>query len=148
MMSINCRGRLLHFDQPRIMGILNATPDSFFSGSRTISVDAVVQRAGKLLEQGASILDIGGQSTRPGSQRVGAEEEAGRVFPAIEAVAQHFPEAIISVDTFYATVALGAVHRGASIVNDVSGGSLDAALLPTVAKLKVPYVLMHMQGNP
>ncbi|WP_132054950.1 dihydropteroate synthase [Pseudocnuella soli] len=148
MNSINCRGRLLHFDQPRIMGILNTTPDSFFSGSRTASLEAVVERAGKLLEQGAAIIDIGGQSTRPNAERVAAEEEAERVLPAIEAVAHHFPEAIISIDTFYATVALGAVERGAAIVNDVSAGSLDAALLPTVAKLGVPYVLMHMQGNP
>ncbi|RPD51396.1 dihydropteroate synthase [Paracnuella aquatica] len=148
MNSINCRGRLLHFDEPRIMGILNTTPDSFFSGSRTASLEAVVERAGKLLEQGAAIIDIGGQSTRPNAERVAAEEEAERVFPAIEAVAHHFPEAIISIDTFYATVALGAVERGAAIVNDVSAGSLDAALLPTVAKLGVPYVLMHMQGNP
>lgn len=148
MNSINCRGRLLHFDQPRIMGILNTTPDSFFSGSRTASLEAVVERAGKLLEQGAAIIDIGGQSTRPNAERVNAEEEAERVLPAIEAVAHHFPEAIISIDTFYATVALGAVERGAAIVNDVSAGSLDAALLPTVAKLGVPYVLMHMQGNP
>jgi dihydropteroate synthase len=148
MNSINCRGRLLSFDQPRIMGIVNITPDSFFSGSRATHLDAVIQRAGTLLEQGAHMLDMGGQSTRPGAVRVGAEEEADRVLPAIEAVAQKFPEAIISVDTFYATVALGAVERGAAIVNDVSGGSLDAALLPTVAKLKVPYVLMHMQGNP
>jgi dihydropteroate synthase len=148
MHSINCKGRLLHFSTPVVMGILNATPDSFYANSRTDTTDAVLARAAEMLRDGAAVLDMGGQSTRPGAQRVSAEEEAKRVLPQIEAVHRHFPEAIISVDTFYASVAEGAVDRGASIINDVSAGTLDPNMFATAARLQVPYVLMHMQGDP
>lgn len=148
MHSINCKGRLLSFHQPLVMGILNTTPDSFFSDSRAGTIDAVLQKAAAMLEQGAAILDMGGQSTRPNAERVAADVEAARVVPAIEAVHQRFPEAIISVDTFYGSVAREAVAAGASIVNDVSAGILDPDMFATVASLQVPYVLMHMQGDP
>lgn len=148
MYSINCKGRLLSFHRPLVMGILNTTPDSFFKGSRTHTTDAVLHRAEQMLEQGAALLDIGGQSTRPNAASVSAAAEAGRVLPAIEAVHRRFPEAIISVDTFYAAVAKEAVECGASLINDVSAGTIDAAMFATVAALQVPYVLMHMQGNP
>lgn len=148
MFTLNCKGRLLSFSEPVVMGIINTTPDSFFAGSRMGQRDAVLKKAEQMLQEGATILDLGGQSTRPGSEQVAAAEELQRVLPAIEAIAQAFPEAIISVDTFYAPVAEAAVASGASIINDVSAGSIDADLLPLVARLQVPYVLMHMKGHP
>jgi dihydropteroate synthase len=148
MFTLNCKGRLLVVEDPIVMGIINITPDSFYSGSRTRLDEEVAIRAEKMLKEGATILDIGGQSTRPGSEQVGAEEELKRVIPAIESIYRQFPEAFISVDTFYSKVAYEAISAGASIVNDVSAASIDEDLLPTVARLKVPYVLMHMKGHP
>lgn len=148
MFTLNCKGRLLHIDSPLVMGILNTTPDSFYEGSRLQATDRVLQKAEEMIRDGAAILDIGGQSTRPKSERVSEDEEARRVIPAIEAVHRHFPEQLISIDTFYASVAKEAVAAGASIINDVSAGSIDEKLLPAVAGLNVPYVLMHMLGNP
>lgn len=130
------------------MGILNLTPDSFFDGSRVDSMSALIDRAGKMLETGADILDIGGQSTRPGAERVAAEVEAERVLPAVEAVHKSFPDAILSIDTFYAQVAEKAVGAGATIINDISGGSIDAAMFATAGRLQVPYVLTHILGEP
>jgi dihydropteroate synthase len=148
MYTLNLRGRLFVIDRPQVMGILNITPDSFFAGSRTPSVQESVERAGRMLEQGAAILDIGGQSTRPGSTRIDAAEEAARVLPVIEAIVRAFPAAVLSIDTYHASVAEAAVKVGASIVNDISGGHMDTAMLPTVGGLGVPYVCMHMQGVP
>jgi dihydropteroate synthase len=130
------------------MGIINTTPDSFYSGSRIQLVGAILSKAEKMIHDGAAILDIGGQSTRPKSEQITSEEELKRVLPAIEAIHKNFPEQIISVDTFYSKVAKEAVNAGVSIVNDVSAGTMDDTLLSTVAGLKVPYVLMHMLGNP
>ena len=148
MITINCKSQLVHFDVPRVMGIINTTPDSFYKQSRHSVETEVLQTAEKMLAEGASFLDVGGQSTRPGSSRVSEEEERARVIPAVEAIAKHFPEALISIDTFYASVAHAAVEVGACMVNDISGGTIDPALLTLVAKLKVPYILMHMQGDP
>ncbi|HEU4633301.1 MAG TPA: dihydropteroate synthase [Flavisolibacter sp.] len=148
MFTLNCKGRLLVIQQPIVMGIINTTPDSFYSGSRINQVDDALLRAERMLTDGAVVLDIGGQSTRPGSEQVGADEELKRVIPAIEAITARFPQAFISIDTFYAKVARAAIEAGADIVNDVSAGSIDDELLPTVAELKVPYVLMHMKGHP
>lgn len=148
MFSFNCNGRLLTFEQPIVMGIINVTPDSFFAGSRHRDEKDILDAAERMLNDGATILDVGGQSSRPGSERISAEEELSRVIPAIRAIHNRFPEAFISIDTFYGDVAGNAVEAGASLVNDISGGSLDEGMLPTIAKLKVPYVLMHMQGNP
>lgn len=148
MFTLNCRGRLLTINQPVVMGIINATPDSFYSGSRQQSLDAVLVQAEKMIKEGATVLDIGGQSTRPGSEKINADEEAARVLPAIEAVISKFPEAIISVDTYYATIAEKAVNAGASIVNDVSGGLMDQSMLQTVAALKTPFICMHIKGTP
>ena len=147
MFTLNCKGRLLVIDEPVIMGIINTTPDSFYSGSRA-SIEQVLHRAEKMIAEGAKILDIGGQSTRPNSERISSEEELKRVLPAIEAVHRRFPNQLISIDSFYASVVKEAVAAGASIVNDVSAGSLDEAMIETVASLKVPYVLMHMKGDP
>ncbi|HEY1021372.1 MAG TPA: dihydropteroate synthase, partial [Flavisolibacter sp.] len=148
MFTLNCMGQLLVLDKPVVMGILNTTPDSFYSGSRVKQTDAALLRAEAMLADGAAILDIGGQSTRPNSERLSADEELKRVLPAIETIHQNFPEAIISIDTFYAMVAKEAVAAGAAIVNDISAGTLDKNLIPTVAELGVPYVLMHMKGDP
>ena len=133
---------------PQVMGILNVTPDSFYAGSRLSSQDAVLQKATTMLADGADILDIGGYSTRPGAAEVSVAEELERVVPAIEAIIKAFPGVLISVDTFRAAVAEEAVKAGASIINDVAGGSLDDAMFDTVAKLQVPYILMHMRGTP
>ncbi len=148
MFSLNCKGRLIIAERPIVMGIINATPDSFFADSRTAALQEVVDKAGRMLEDGVGILDLGGQSTRPGSELVDAEAELQRVVPAIESIHQYFPDSIISVDTFYGSVAQAAVHAGASIVNDVSGGTMDERMIPMVGELKVPYVCMHMRGTP
>ncbi len=148
MFLLNCKGRIHTLSQPVVMGIVNTTPDSFFTESRKQAVDEVLWKVEQMLQDGAAMIDIGGQSTRPGSQRVPLEEEIRRVLPAVEAIARRFPEVFISIDTFYAKVAQLTVEAGASLVNDVSAGTIDPDLLPVVAALKVPYVLMHMQGDP
>lgn len=130
------------------MGILNLTPDSFYPGSRLSSADEAVRKAEKMLADGADILDIGGYSTRPGATDISLQEEQDRIIPAIEAILQHFPEAVISVDTFRADVAEASVAAGAAIINDIGGGLLDEAMFETVARLQVPYILMHMRGTP
>jgi len=144
---INVSGRLLQIDEPLVMGVINLTPDSFYEGSRT-DRESIVDNASRLLTEGATLLDIGGQSTRPGATIIPEEDELARVIPAIEAVHQAFPEAIISVDTFRSRVAGEAVEAGASMINDVSAGEMEEGFLETVAALQVPYVLMHMQGTP
>jgi len=129
------------------MGIINTTPDSFYEGSRKNNADAVLRQAEQMLQAGAAMIDIGGQSTRPGSEQVDADEERRRVLPNIEALLKEFPQIFISIDTYHALVARDAVMAGASLVNDVSAGTIDPDLLSTVATLQVPYVLMHMQGT-
>ena len=148
MFTLNCKGRLLVIDKPLVMGIINATPDSFYGGSRFDGVDKIVAKAEKMLDDGADIIDIGGQSTRPGSELIAADEEIGRVVPAIKAIANKFPKTIISIDTFYSKVAIHAVEAGATIINDISAGSMDNKMVETVAQLRVPYILMHMKGTP
>lgn len=130
------------------MGIINATPDSFFEGHLNKGTDAITALADKMIADGADILDIGGQSTRPGSKRVEAGEETDRVVPVIENIIKQHPDALISVDTYHSQVAAAAVAAGAAIINDISAGSLDKEMLPVVAKLKTPYICMHMQGTP
>lgn len=147
MFSFNCNGRLHTFSAPAVMGIINTTPDSFYEESRKPGVDAVLRQAEQMLNEGAAMIDIGGQSTRPGSERVPEEEELRRVLPSVQALAKNFPGIFISIDTYHARVAKEAVAAGAMLVNDVSAGTMDPDLLPTVASLKVPYVLMHMQGT-
>ena len=148
MFSFNCKGRLLVIDEPIVMGIINVTPDSFYSGSRSKSTDEALSLAEKMLEEGATILDIGGQSTRPGSEAIGAAEELARVLPVVEAINKQFPGSFISIDTYHAAVAKAAVEAGASIVNDISAGALDTEMISTVAALQVPYIIMHMKGTP
>ena len=145
---LNCSGRLLDLSSPQIMGIINVTPDSFYDGGRLKTEKDILVLAEKMLKEGAAILDIGGTSTRPGAHEVSEEDELARVITPLENIHRNFPEAIISIDTSRSKVAETAVNTGASIVNDISAGGFDENLLPTVSKLKVPYVLMHMQGTP
>ncbi len=148
MFTLNCKGRLLVLDKPIVMGIINATPDSFYTGSRFTGTDAILDIAEKMIGDGATILDIGGQSTRPESDKISADEELKRVIRPIEAITKRFPEAYVSIDTYYSVVAKEAVHAGAAIVNDISAGKLDDQMIPVVSSLQVPYILMHMQGTP
>lgn len=141
--SLNIKGVLREFFEPVVMGIINVTPDSFYCNSRNSNADEAVATAGRMLAEGASMLDIGGCSTRPGSEPATEEEEIARVVPAVEAVRARFPEAIISVDTFRGKVARRAVEAGADIINDISAGQLDGDILNAAAELKVPYVLTH-----
>ena len=148
MFTLNCKGRLLATDTTLVMGIINITPDSFYAGSRRQEIGSIVAKAGKMLSEGADIIDIGGQSTRPGSQRITAKDEMARVLPAISAILEKFPSAILSVDTYHAAVAQSAVNAGAAIINDVSAGNMDPDMILVVAGLRVPYVCMHMKGTP
>ena len=148
MFTLNCKGRLLVVDNPLVMGIINATPDSFYKESRFQGDDKILEQAERMLRDGADILDIGGQSTRPGSEKVSEEVELKRVIEGITVVQKRFPEVFISIDTYYAKVARQAVDAGACIINDISGGSMDENMLSTVTSLNVPYVLMHMRGTP
>lgn len=148
MQTLNCRGNLIDLSVPKVMGIINVTPDSFYDGGKTFSEKEILKQAEKMLSEGATFLDVGGYSTRPGAEDISDTEEIRRVLEAIENILKRFPEALISIDTFRSEVAKKAVEAGAAIVNDVSGGTLDAEMYKTVAKLKVPYILMHMRGNP
>jgi dihydropteroate synthase len=148
MFTLNCNGSLLVVDKPVIMGIINVTPDSFYKESRFRGVDGIVDQAEKMLNDGAVFIDIGAQSTRPGNKEVGIEEELSRLISAIDLMHRNFPDAIISVDTYHAKVARIAVGAGAAMVNDISGGNADPAMLTTVGSLHVPYVCMHIRGNP
>ena len=147
--SLNCSGKLLSLDAPKVMGILNATPDSFFAGSRKQTERELMERVQQILSEGGSIIDVGAYSTRPGAADVSAEEEWERLANALQVVRREAPEAILSVDTFRADIARRCVETfGVSIVNDISGGDADAQMFDTVADLRVPYVLMHCQGTP
>lgn len=141
-------GKELSFNQPLVMGIINITPDSFYDGGKYEKPEDAVKQADKLLAEGADILDLGAASTRPNALLLSPKEELNRLLPALDAIIKKHPEAIISVDTFHAAVAKKAVEHGASIINDISGGTMDEAMFETVAKLNVPYILMHIQGTP
>jgi dihydropteroate synthase len=146
--TLNLRGRIMDLSIPKVMGILNITPDSFYDGGRFLSVDQAVTKCRAMLEEGAEMIDVGGYSSRPGATDISEQEELDRVIPVIEKIVQHFPETSISIDTFRSSVASIAVDGGASIVNDVSGGNLDSNMFPTIASLGVPYILMHSRGTP
>jgi len=148
MFRLNCNGKLLDLSKPAVMGILNITPDSFFDGGSFVSTDAQLKRAEQMLSDGASIIDIGAVSTRPGAADVCQASELDRLIPAISAIRQHFPEAIISADTFRPLTARAAVEHGADMINDIYGGRFDAGMIETIAALKVSYVMMHMKGEP
>lgn len=147
--SININGELLDFSTPLVMGILNVTPDSFYSGSRKQSEEEIVGRVCQIIEEGGKIVDIGGQSTTPTSTLIPAKEELKRLEPILRLIRKEFPNTILSIDTFYSEVARPAVEKyGVNIINDISGGQIDDNMFETVARLNVPYILMHMRGTP
>lgn len=147
--SLNVNGRLLDLSTPQVMGILNVTPDSFYAGSRSRTEAEIAARACQILDEGASIIDIGAYSSRPNAEHISPEEEMQRLRTGLEILNRNHPDAIISVDTFRAEVARQCVEEyGAAIINDISAGEMDEQMFPTVARLNVPYIMMHMQGTP
>lgn len=146
--TLKIEGELIDLTTPRVMGILNVTPDSFFDGGRYQQNDAILKQAEKMITEGADFIDVGGYSSRPGAADISAEEETNRVVPVIALLKKEFPSIILSIDTFRASVARHAIEAGASIINDISGGQQDDAMFTTVADLQVPYILMHMRGTP
>lgn len=146
--SLNVQGKLLDLSVPRVMGIINITPDSFHDGGKFTDPDAQLRHAEKMIREGADMLDIGGYSSRPGATDIPETEEAARVLPAIERIHKAFPHIPISIDTFRAGIARRGVEAGASIINDITGGEGDKAMFSTVSACRVPYILMHMRGTP
>jgi len=147
-MTINCKGTLLDLNSPKVMGILNITPDSFYDGGMYKDEISILNQTEKMLADGATFIDVGAYSSRPGAAEVSEEEELKRIVPVIELLIKKFPDIIISVDTFRSKVAKETISLGAAIINDISGGNLDSKMHETIAKLKVPYILMHMAGTP
>ncbi len=146
--TMNIRGRLVSLANPSIMGVLNVTPDSFYDGGKYDSDEAILTQTETMITAGASFVDVGGYSSRPGADDISVDEEIRRISKAIKLIVKNFPEIIISIDTFRSQVAHAAVQEGASLINDISAGELDDGMFALVAKLQVPYVLMHMKGNP
>lgn len=146
--SIKIGSKLMTFETPKVMGILNLTPDSFFDGGKHSSLESAMLHAEKLIAEGADMIDIGAYSSRPGAQEISAQEEMDRAIPFIEAIHQSNPNVVLSIDTFRADVAESCVQAGVHIINDISGGTLDVNMFETVARLQVPYILMHMRGTP
>ncbi len=146
--TLNCGNNVLNTDNPLVMGILNLTPDSFFDGGRYVKTDEWISQTDRMIQEGASIIDIGAVSTRPGAQHVTEEEEIARLIPAVQTLTARFPKTVFSIDTFRSKVAKLAADAGAGIINDISGGSMDERLIETVAATGLPYILMHMQGTP
>ncbi len=147
-MTINCRGKLLDLSKPIVMGVLNVTPDSFSDGGKYTETEKALVQAEKMLREGATIIDIGGMSSRPNAKNISSEEEINRVLPIVEKLAARFPEIVISIDTIYAQTADISLKNGASIINDISGGDFDKKMLEVVAKHRAPFVIMHMRGTP
>lgn len=147
-MSINCKGRLIDLSTPVVMGILNITPDSFYDGGTNVEYDLMIEKVNQMLLHGAAIIDVGGYSSKPGADFVSEEVELQRILPVVKLLVEKFPEIILSIDTFRSKVAEACLKEGAAIINDISGGDLDAEMFSVVAKYQVPYIAMHMQGNP
>ncbi len=146
--TLNCGGGILDLSLPKVMGILNVTPDSFYDGGQYLTEKEIIERVQQILSEGGSIIDIGACSTRPGASDIPANEEAARLLPVVKLVKKEFPQSIISVDTYRATIAEQAVDAGAVMVNDISGGSFDPMMFKTVGRIRVPYICMHIQGTP
>ncbi len=147
-MTINCQGNLIDLSSPKIMGILNLTPDSFYDGGKYIDENAILHQTEKMLNEGATFLDVGAYSSRPGANAVSVDEELERIVPVVKLLAHKFPEAILSIDTFRSEVAAACLIEGAAIINDISAGVLDHKMLNVVAMYKAPYIMMHMKGTP
>lgn len=147
-MTINCKGKLVDMAPPKVMGVLNITPDSFFDGGIHKNNTSILKHVEKMLDEGATFIDMGAYSSRPNATQVSETEELNRLLPIINLVLKEFPETLISVDTFRSTIAKQAIEAGAALINDISAGKLDGNMLPTIAKLQVPYIMMHMKGTP
>ena len=147
-MTINCKGHIIDLSVPKVMGILNLTPDSFYDGGKFIQKKAILSHVEKMLNEGATFIDMGAYSSRPGAEHVSEEEELNRILPVVASVLQEFPEALLSIDTFRSKIASNCLEAGAAMINDISAGRLDSQMLPTIAQFKVPYIMMHMRGNP
>ncbi|WP_299889196.1 dihydropteroate synthase [uncultured Lacinutrix sp.] len=147
-MTINCKGKLIDLSTPKVMGILNVTPDSFYDGGFYKDESGILNQVKKMLDDGATFIDIGAYSSKPNAENVPQEEELKRILPIIELLLKHFPDIIISVDTFRAEVARKGIEKGAALINDISAGHLDNKMLKTIASLNVPYIMMHMKGTP
>ncbi len=145
---MNVGGKLISINKPMIMGIINVTPDSFYEDSRYETQDLILKKAAQMLEEGADFIDIGGQSTRPGARLLSAKEERERIIPAIKTLLKKYPKALLSIDTYHSEVAKAAIEHGAVIINDISAGEMDKKMIPLAAKLKTPYIAMHMKGTP
>jgi dihydropteroate synthase len=146
--TLNSKGKLIDLTSPAVMAIVNITPDSFYGNSRINNVDEALKATEKFIKEGAKFIDIGAYSSRPGAANVSEDEELQRLAPIVEAIAKEFPETFISIDTFRAKVAKESIYAGAHLINDISAGNLDELMFETVAKLQVPYIMMHMKGNP
>ena len=146
--NMNCEGKLIDLSTPKIMGVLNVTPDSFFDGGQNNSISAALKKVEKMINEGATFIDVGGYSSRPNASDVSIEDEIRRTSPIIESIKQQFPSALISIDTFRSEVAKEAINSGACIVNDISAGKLDDKMFEFIAEVKKPYIVMHMRGNP
>ncbi len=147
-MTINCKGKLIDLNSPKVMGIINTTPNSFYAESRKTSEKDILKQVEKMLKDGADFIDVGGYSTPPGALKVEENEELKRVLPALENILKQFPDTLISIDTFRANVAKKSIEAGAAIINDISAGSLDPEMMKTAANHQVPYIMMHMRGTP
>lgn len=148
MKSINCNGTLIDLSAPKVMGILNCTPDSFFDGGKYKNSTAIVNQVEKMLSEGATFIDVGSYSSRPGAKHISEEIELERILPVIKLLISEFPSILISVDTFRSNIASQCINEGACMVNDISAGEMDINMFPSIAKLQVPYIIMHMQGTP
>jgi len=147
-MFINCKGELIDLSIPKVMGILNVTPNSFFDGGKYKNEDEIISQVDKMLSEGATFIDIGAYSSKPSAEFVTEQEEIDRIVPAIELILKHFPETLLSIDTFRAAVAKASIESGAAIINDIAAGELDDKMFDVIAKYNVPYIMMHMRGNP
>jgi len=148
MTTINCKGNLIDLRTPKVMGILNVTPDSFYDGGRLTTDSLILNQVEKMLRDGATFIDIGGQSSRPTSEFLLADEESKRVVPVVDLILKNFPETLLSIDTFHSQVADICIENGAALINDISAGSLDEKMFQVIAKHQVPFVMMHMRGTP
>ncbi|MFW5792904.1 MAG: dihydropteroate synthase [Bacteroidota bacterium] len=146
--TINCGGKIINLSSSLVMGVINITPDSFFSGSRFQNIDEVLLEIDKMISEGADIIDIGASSSRPGAEILKAEEEINRLIPVLKHIKKEFPEIIISIDTYNSKTAIETINNGAHIINDISAGSIDNKMFQTIAGLNVPYIIMHMQNTP
>ena len=147
-MTINCKGNLVDLSSPKVMGILNITPDSFYDGGKYKSESDILNQTEKMLNEGATFIDVGAYSSRPGAKHISVDEELKRIVPVVQLLVKNFPDILISTDTFRNQVAKACVDEGAAIINDISGGKMDSEMFTTIADLQVPYIIMHMQGTP